>query len=268
MLEVNRSTYYKNKNTKPSLREQQNLALSKTIEDIFHENKGRYGSIRITKCLAKTGVRISQKRVLKLMRGMGLRCIHRKKYRPQSSKYKPPEGKENLLMQNFTANRPNEKWLTDITYIDTQKNGWTYLALVIDLFSRMIVGYAYKLNMDSTLVVEAVNTAIMRRGTPNELIIHTDLGSQYTSDDFEKLFVGIPIRHSYSKKACPYDNSPMESFNATLKKEEVYTTIYADYDTARLKLFEYIEGYYNRNRLHSSLNYETPHDFESYYYDT
>lgn len=202
------------------------------------------------------------------MHRMGLHCIHRKKYRPQSSKSKVLEGKTNLLLQNFTVCQPNEKWLTDITYIYTIKNGWTYLALVIDLFSRMIVGYAYGLNIDSALVVNAVNTAIMRRGTPYELIIHSDLGSQYTSDDFEKLFDGVKIRHSYSKKGCPYDNSPMESFNATLKKEEVYTTSYADFDAARLKLFEYIEGYYNRNRMHSSLNYETPQSFEAAYFHT
>jgi transposase InsO family protein len=202
------------------------------------------------------------------MKRMGLRCVHCKKYRPQSSKNKVPEGKLNILSQNFMASRPNEKWLTDITYIYTKKDGWTYLALIIDLFSRLIVGYAYSLNMDSELVVDAANMAIKRRGAPFELIIHTDLGSQYTSDDFEGLFNGVQVRHSYSKKGCPYDNSPMESFNATLKKEEVYTTIYPDFDTARLSIFEYIEGYYNRNRMHSSLNYETPHDFEEAYLHT
>lgn len=236
------------------------------ILKIFSANKGRYGSIRISKTLLKDGIKASPKRVLKLMKKLNIRPVTLKKYKPYNSKF-CKEDKINILKQNFEAYYPNEKWLTDITYIYTIKDGWTYLALVMDLFSRKIVGYDYSLSMDSVITTNAIKKAIANRGKPKDLIIHSDLGPQYTCNDFENLLLDLKIKHSYSKKAYPYDNSPMESFNATLKKEEVYTTKYKDFQSAKLALFEFIEGYYNNQRIHSSIGYKTPKEYEECCYN-
>jgi transposase InsO family protein len=202
------------------------------------------------------------------MKQMNLVPVVIKRYKPKTSNGKVVMSKENILKQDFTATKPNEKWLTDITYIYTEMDGWIYLALIEDLFSRKIVGYHYSRNIDKDLVIVALNNAIIARGMKvKHLIIHSDLGSQYTSNDFENILKEYHIPHSYSAKGYPYDNSPMESFNSIIKKEEVYTTTYKDFQDAKLALFEYIEGYYNTVRIHSSIDYYTPNEFEDAYYN-
>lgn len=264
---MNRSTYYKFLRHTPSKRFKENQILSVHILATFKEHKRRCGSIKLCRYLKRKGINTNPHRVLRLMKKMNLVPVTIKRYKPKTSNTKVVS-KENILKQDFTATKPNEKWLTDITYIYTVKDGWTYLAVIEDLFSRKIVGYNFSLNIDSDLVTGALNNALFTRGKVDHLIIHSDLGSQYTSNDFEQMLKDYCIPHSYSAKGYPYDNSPMESFNSLIKKEEVYpTTTYKDFQTAKIALFEYIEGYYNTIRIHSSIDYYTPNEFEDAYYN-
>ena len=148
----------------------------------------------------------------------------------------------------------------DITYIYTKETGWTYLAIVMDLFDLKVIGWSYGLNMTAELVISAFNKAKTIREITQGMIFHSDLGSQYTSNEFEKLLVENNVKHSYSKKGYPYDNASMESFNAILKKEEVNVSTYETFNEAKLAIFEFIESWYNNTRIHSSIDYKTPNE--------
>ena len=163
-----------------------------------------------------------------------------------------------LLKQNFNAKKPSEKWVGDITYIYTKETGWTYLAIVMDLFDLKIIGWSYGITMTAELVVEAFRKAKLERRITKGMIFHSDLGSQYTSNEYEKMLLENKVKHSYSKKGYPYDNASMESFNAILKKEEVNVNTYTTFKEAKLAIFEFIESWYNNTRIHSSLDYKTP----------
>ena len=164
--------------------------------------------------------------------------------------------------RNFKPQTIYEKWCTDITYIHVQKEGWTYLASVMDLYSRKIIGYAYGISMTAELAIEAVKNACMNVRETKDILIHSDLGSQYTSTAFEKFVSDRGMVHSFSRKGNPYDNACMESFHSVLKKEEIYLHTYRDIKEARRALFEYIEGWYNRKRIHSAIGYMTPQQKE------
>jgi putative transposase len=234
------------------------------LKEAYEKSKRRYGAIKLQQSLIRQGIRISIKRVQRRMQEIGIRSIVIKKYRPQGSKG-VQEGRENMLKQDFNAKKPNEKWVTDITYIWTEIDGWTYLATVLDLCTKKAIGYSYGKEITSELASKAVKMAWKAQGCPKGVILHSDLGSQYTSEDFAKMIAEFEIKHSFSKKGCPYDNACIESFHAILKKEEVYLTRYRDFKIAGLKIFEFIEGWYNRNRLHSSLGYRTPQEAENNY---
>ncbi|WP_367376133.1 IS3 family transposase [Lentilactobacillus kefiri] len=164
-----------------------------------------------------------------------------------------------LLKQDFSTTGLNQKWTADMTYIQTKRNGWCYLSTIMDLHSRRIIGYSFSKKMDTDLVLKTLESAVKNRTITGDLIIHTDLGSQYTSDDYNQRLTELHIRHSYSRKGCPYDNAPMESFHASLKKECVYPVpVFENYETAAAVLFEYVHAFYNRKRIHSSLGYQTP----------
>lgn len=200
------------------------------------------------------------------MKFLGLRSITVKKFNHSGSS-KTDDTKEypNLLEQNFLAEKPSEKMVGDITYIYTKETGWTYLAIVMDLFDLKVVGWSYGLNMTDDLVIDAFNKAMLYRGLKKDGIFHSDRGSQYTSNDFEELLKKLKIKHSYSKKGYPYDNASMESFNAILKKEEVNVNTYETFEEARLAIFEFIESWYNNIRIHSTLGYITPNQkYEDY----
>ena len=204
---------------------------------------------------------MSQKRVAKRMKQLGLRSITIRKFNHSGgSKQNDSKEYENLLEQDFFAENPSEKWVGDITYIYTKETGWTYLAIVMDLFDLKIVGWDYGLNMEDDLVINAFKKALVNRGLKQGGIFHSDRGSQYTSNDYEKLLNDLKIKHSYSKKGYPYDNASMESFNAILKKEEVNVNTYETFKEARLAIFEFIEGWYNTKRIHSTLGYITPNE--------
>ena len=262
VLGIARSSYYKALTKSETPRAKEKEELKDVIHRIYDESKGRYGSPKIHKILTeKEGYKISEKRVQKLMREMNLDSITVKKYKHYSNK-KVVEGLENVLKRDFSTKTINEKWVGDITYIHTLKDGWTYLASVLDLYSKKIIGYAYGKSMDNSLVLKALTNAYESQKPSEGVIFHTDLGSQYTSNDMRKECSKLKIRQSFSKKGCPYDNACIESFHAALKKEEVYTTKYSDYNSAKIAIFKYIEGWYNTRRIHSSINYMTPNECE------
>ncbi len=257
---IHHSVYYYHCNHKENSYQIANEKLDIKIKRIYEESKKRYGSPKITKVLNSEGIRVSQKRVARRMKKLGLRSIVVKKYNHKSSNNVDDTNKVNLLEQNFFAEKPSEKWVGDITYIYTKETGWTYLAIVMDLYDLKVIGWSYGLNMTDDLVIDALNKANINRGVKEGLIFHSDLGSQYTSNDYEKLLTNLKIRHSYSKKGYPYDNASMESFNAILKKEEVNVNTYETFKEAKMAIFEFIESWYNNRRIHSTLDYITPNE--------
>ena len=259
-VKLHHSVYYYHKQNKGNRYKKANEELDKKILEEFEKSKRRYGSPKLTKILNKQGVKVSQKRVARRMKTLGIKSIIVKKFNHNGNKKVDDANKENLLAQNFKAEKPGQKWVGDITYIYTKETGWTYLAIVMDLFDLKIIGWSYGINMTADLVIEAFNKAKMSRKTMQEMIFHSDLGSQYTSNEFEKLLLENNIKHSYSKKGYPYDNASMESFNAILKKEEVNVNTYETFKEAKLAIFEFIESWYNNVRIHSSNNYMTPNE--------
>jgi len=259
---VSRSRYYEAVHGKASPRSIENGEISKKIKEIYDGSKKRYGCIKIKHALEREGVHISQGRVLRLMRGMGIRSVVCSKYRSRKSGGDDPE-RVNVLRRRFKTEKPNQVWLADITYIRTRKDGWTYLAVVLDLCTRKVVGHSYGRNMTAELAVESLLNAWRGQGFPQNVLLHTDQGSQYTSDLCVQTAIRLNMRLSYSAKGTPIDNSPMESFNSILKKEEVYLDSYADFEAAKLKIFDFIEGFYNRNRIHGSIGFMSPADFEA-----
>ena len=203
------------------------------------------------------------KRVQRLMIKLNLYAVTVKKYKPHSSK-KVVEDLENVLKRDFTTTYINEKWVGDITYIHTSRDGWCYLASVLDLHSKKIIGYAFGKRMTNDLFVKALKNAYYNQNPDKNkhIIFHTDLGSQYTSNDLKELCKEFNIIQSFSKKGCPYDNACIESFHSSIKKEEIYRNTYRTFEEANIAIFKYIEGWYNRKRLHSSINYMTPNQCE------
>lgn len=196
------------------------------------------------------------------MKHLEIKSIVIKKYQYQKNHGQVPDDKENILNRNFEADTVFKKLITDITYIHVKNEGWTYLASVMDLYDRKIIGWTYGRNITAELAVNAVRNACLNIPDTRGIILHSDLGSQYTSEEFEACLKKLGIRHSFSRKGNPYDNACIESFHSVLKKEEVYTTTYHTFEEAKAALFEYIESFYNRKRRHSALNYRTPQQVE------
>ena len=261
LLKVTRSDYYYQIKNPTNSYKKSNEELDIEIKKIFNESKGRYGSPKITKVLNNQEFNVSQKRVARRMKSLGLRSVTVKKFNHSgSSKVDDKKEYPNLLEQKFFAEKPSEKWIGDITYIYIKETGWTYLAIVMDLFDLKVVGWSYGMNMDTDLVIDAFKKASMNRSLNKNGIFHSDRGSQYTSNKYEELLNIMEIRHSYSKKGYPYDNASMESFNAILKKEEVNVNTYNTFEEAKLVIFEFIESWYNNRRIHSTLGYITPNE--------
>lgn len=259
-VKLHHSVYYYHKQNKKNSYKKANEELDKKIIEEYEKSRKRYGSPKITRILNKQGIKVSQKRVARRMKVLKLRSITVKKFNHNGSKKVNDENKENLLVQDFKAKYPREKWVGDITYIYTKETGWTYLAIVMDLFDLKIIGWAYGKNMTSELVISAFEKAKDERGVTKGMIFHSDLGSQYTSNEYEKMLLENNVKHSYSKKGYPYDNASMESFNAILKKEEVNVNTYETFKEAKLAIFEFIESWYNNTRIHSTLDYKTPNE--------
>lgn len=262
MLSVSSSGYYDWKSRPPSKRTQENAILAAKIKDIFDNEKSRAGAKRIAKRLMQEGMRISRHRVARIMRLHGWRAKAARKFKATTnSNHKLPVA-PNLLKQNFTASKSNEKWVSDITYVWTEE-GWLYLAVVMDLYSRMVVGWAMSERMTSKLVMDALQMAIWRRKRPYGVIIHSDRGSQYCSHDYQQLLAKNGFICSMSKEGDCYDNASMESWNHSFKVEAIHGEKFTTRADAKNHVFEYIDVYYNRKRLHSRLGYLSPVYFET-----
>ena len=261
VLEVSTSGYYDGGKHFPGVCAIANQRLDDHIQSVFHQHKGRYGSPRLVAELNDNGISCSENRVARRMQKLGLQAIQRKKFKVTTdSKHDLPVA-PNLLQQDFTTEEPNRKWVSDITYIWTRE-GWLYLAVVMDLYSRAIIGLSINKRMTQQLVCDALTMALFRRGFPKDVIIHSDRGSQYCSKKYQTLLKLNKLVCSMSRKGCCYDNAAMESFFHTLKVELVYREFYITRQQARQRLFEYIETYYNRQRRHSTIDNQIPMQYE------
>lgn len=261
ILEVQRSCYYTWLNKPPSARGLENQELSRQIKMTFIQNKCRYGSRRIRKALIRMGYQVSRRRVIKLMKLQNLYCKTKRKFKHTTdSKHNLPIA-PNLLNRNFSPAKPNQVYAGDITYIPTYE-GWLYLAVVLDLFSRQVVGWAMDKTMKAALVNDALKMAINKRKPQKGLVSHTDRGSQYASDSHRKLLKQHGIKQSMSRKGDCWDNAVAESFFHTLKTELTHHEIFYTREEAKQKIFQYIEIYYNRVRMHSANDYMSPVEFE------
>jgi transposase InsO family protein len=263
VLKVSRSGYYAWRDRPQSAQRQRRASLAGKIGIVHAEHRGVYGSPRVWKALLAAGESVSQNTVAKVMREQGLRGKVKGKFVPRTtdSAHLQPIA-SNVLDRQFTADAPNRKWAGDITYIPTDE-GWLYLAGVIDLHSRRIVGWSMAEHMETDLVADALRMALAGRRPGPGLLHHSDRGVQYASDAYQQLLQSNGIEVSMSGKGDCWDNAVMESFWATLKTELVYQEHYATRDQARQSVFEYVEVFYNRKRLHSSLGYVSPEAFEA-----
>lgn len=262
VLAVSRSGYYDWRDRPPSSRAQADAQLVADVRRIFDEHKGRAGAPRIAKQLRTEGQRVGKNRIARVMQMEGLRAKAARKYKATTnSNHKLPVA-PNLLEQDFTAMAPNQKWVSDITYIQTDE-GWLYLAVVLDLYSRLVVGWSMSERMTVNLVSDALTMALWRRKMPTGVIVHSDRGSQYCAHAYQRLLRNNRLICSMSKKGDCYDNAAMESWNHSLKIEAVHGERFATREKARAHVFEYIEVYYNRKRLHSTLGYLSPESFEA-----
>jgi transposase InsO family protein len=265
VLGVSPSGYYAWCDRPPSAREMANRELYSQIKAVYNNSHGTYGSPRIYRALRRQGVVCSENRVARLMRRHDLRAKQTKRYKATSKRRQADPVAPNLLQRDFTADRPDQKWLTDITYIPTQE-GWLYLAVVLDLYSRRIVGWVMAERMTSELTRAALQMSIQQRQPAAELIHHSDQGSQYTAREYQQLLQDQGIQVSMNSVGTWYDNAPVESFFGTLKSEWVNQHLYGTRAEARVAIFYYIEAFYNRQRLHSSLDYLSPVDHEQRYH--
>jgi transposase InsO family protein len=262
-LQVSRSGYYAWKGRPESSQSQRRAELAAKIQAVHAENRRVYGSPRICQTLRAQGERVSENTVARIMRHEGLRAKAKRTFVPRTtdSVHDQPIA-PNVLDRQFQVEAPNRVWAVDITYIPTDE-GWLYLAGIIDLYSRRIVGWSMADHIETDLVADALGMAIAGRRPGPGLLHHSDRGVQYASDDYQGLLGRQGMRVSMSGKGDCWDNAVMESFWATLKTELVHQEHYATRQQARQSIFEYIEVFYNRKRLHSSLGYVSPEAFEA-----
>ena len=261
VLNVSRSGYYDWAARGQSQQVSSNHKLDRRIREIFAEHRQRYGAPRITKTLQHEGFRGSENRIARRMRALGLKAIQAKKFKATTdSKHSKPVAPD-LLEQDFRAEAPNQKWTSDITYVWTNE-GWLYLAVVMDLYSRAIVGWSMNRRMTQQLVCDALNLALFRRQFPKNIILHSDRGSQYCSKRYQRLLANNQLRCSMGRRATCYDNAVTESFFHTLKVELIHRVPYSTRHMAKVSIFEYIETYYNRQRRHSAIGHQIPVVFE------
>lgn len=260
VLKVSASGYYAWVDRPVSERQQEDDVLTEHIRDSHQRSRNTYGSPRIHADLQAMGFKVGRKRVARLMRMRGIRARQKGRYKTTTRRDPSRLAAVNLLQQDFGADAINEKWLADITYIDTRE-GWLYLAAVLDAHSRKIVGWSMSTSLHRKLVEDALKMGLGRRTITGQLIHHSDQGSQYTSQDYLTLLAENQIQVSMSGTGNCYDNAMMESFFGTLKAECVVER-YPTRQQARQEIFEYIEVWYNRQRRHSALGYLSPEQFE------
>ncbi|WP_425508297.1 IS3 family transposase [Tahibacter amnicola] len=261
VLAVSPGGYYDWRQRKPSRRATQRAALDGAVKDAFQAQKGRAGAPRLTHAIKRDGLSAGRNQVAESLRRQGLRAKAARKFKATTNSAHSLPVAPNLLQQNFRVERQNQAWVSDITFIDTTE-GWLYLAVVLDLFSRRVVGWSMSDRMTATLVSDALRMALFRRQRPRGVIVHSDRGSQYCSREHRALLAENDLVASMSAKGNCYDNAAMESWNHSLKVEAIHGERFSTREQARSHVFDYIEVYYNRLRLHSTLGYVIPEEFE------
>ena len=261
VLQVSRSGYYAWRSRPSAARTREDQRLAITVAAIYTQSRGRYGSPRVHAELRHSGERTARKRVARLMQNQGLRARPRRRYRctTDSGHTMPIAG--NVLARRFAVARPNTTWVTDITYLWTVE-GWLYLAVILDLFSRQVVGWSMSESLECQLALDALKMALAHRQPARGLIHHSDRGVQYASQQYQQLLAQHGIIGSMSRKGNCWDNAVAESFFATLKKELAQQTRWSTRVQARSEIFQYIELFYNRSRRHCALGYLCPNEFE------
>ena len=264
VLSLPRSSYYQA--SQPTKAETEDEKIGEVIEQIFHKHRRRYGYRRIHDDLKDLDIQCGPSRVRRIMKQRGLRAIQPRNYVPRTSDGRADRPSPNRLLDRQAPSRANEVWAGDITYIPTAE-GWRYLAVVIDLYSRRIVGWSLSDHLRADLVNQALRQALGSRACHQELIFHSDRGSQYGSRSFRSALHDAGITQSMSRRANPYDNAWTESFMGTLKSELLHDCHLANEREARTQIFSYIDGYYNTERKHSAIGYLSPSKFENQNYE-
>ncbi len=262
MLEVGRSGYYGWLKASPTARDRANDQLSQQIKSIYESKRGNYGSRRITHELRRRGPGCNHKRVERLMRQQGLkgRCGKKRRVRTTDSGHDQPIA-PNLLRGRPAPQKPDEVWVADITYIPTME-GWLFMAAIMDLYSRQILGWSLWQNLEAGGPLQALSRALVKRGYPRGVILHSDQGFQYACRPYRQELERRGLVASMSRRGNCYDNAAMEAFWSTLKREALEQSADWSKNRVRREVFEYVESNYNRSRLHSSLGYQSPVDFE------
>lgn len=264
VLEVLPGSYYAWRKRPLSQRAQDNAQLDVYIKAVYTEHKGRYGSPRIAEELRDNRIPCSENRVAARMQALALQAKGKRKYKATTQSNHNLPVAPNLLEQHFEADAPNQKWVSDITYVWTE-DGWLYLAVVLDLFSRMVVGYAMSHRIDRVLVISALRMALFRRKFPRGVILHSDRGSQYCSAEYQALLNEHGLICSMSKRGDCYDNAAMESWNHSFKVETIHDEHFATRWHAEKTTAEYIDFYYNVKRRHSTIGMRSPQAYELAY---
>lgn len=262
-LEISPSGFAAHGHKEQCPRRQRDLQLVALMEPLFQRSRGTYGSPRLRAALRQNGERCGKNRINRLMRQQHWKAKQKRRFRPRTTDSRHPlPVAPNRLAQSEEPQKPNEIWQSDITYIPTQE-GWTYLAVTLDRFSRKVVGWRLKSTLETSLVTEALEHAQKERRPPPGLLHHSDRGIQYASSRFQRLLQSFGAEASMSRKGNCYDNALAESFFATLKTEGLGNQIPATQQQAQVMVFDYIETFYNPRRLHSALGYKSPVDFEN-----
>ena len=261
VLEVSENGYFNWRKRGICQRKQDDRQLTERIEDAFHENRGVYGSPRIHAELKEQGIHCGRKRIVRLMKQQNIMAKRRRQKAQKTESTHPFPVAPNILQRDFTTDAPNQKWMTDMTFVATSE-GWLYLAGVLDAYSRKLIGWAMGKEHDAILVKQALQMALLQREPGADLIHHSDRGSEYASQSYQAMLHQRGIQVSMSRKGDCYDNAMMESFWGTLKEEGIGQTIYQTREEAKTALFDYIEVFYNRKRRHSSLGYLSPVAYE------
>lgn len=261
LLDVTRQGYYAYANRPPSARVRADAELCEAVREVFAEAGETYGSPRVHRELKKRGTHVGKRRIERAMRGMGLTPPRPRRHHKTTVQDPTHPAAPNELARDFRATRPNERWVTDITYVWTLE-GWAYVAVILDLFSRAVVGWAVDATLATSLPLAALRTALHRRRPEAKLLHHSDRGCQYTSAEYRSALAALDITVSMSRTGNCWDNAVAESFFATLKNELVHRRTWRTRHELHAALFEYVEVFYNRRRLHSSLDYKTPAEVE------
>jgi transposase InsO family protein len=261
VLAVSRSGYYAWSERVPSARSLEDGQLRVHVTAIYERSRGTYGAPRVHAELRASGFRVSRKRVARLMSELGLQSRRKRRYKATTDSNHSLPVAQNTLDRKFEVDAPNMAWVTDITYVWTSE-GWLYLAAILDLFSRRVVGFSMSERIDRALVLDALATAVGRRVPNAGLVHHSDRGAQYASNDYQTALADLGVVCSMSRRGNCWDNAVAESFFATLKTELVYLRRFATRAEAREAIFDFIEVFYNRERRHSTLAYASPIEYE------